>query len=209
MYLNHSEYITRSSHKSLQHLTGGTCTTELLDIDSIGPFTSTGTSFSAGRNPLIDAKHIPTRSKNDALVMAATKMLEQQDVTQFYTMTFARRLSVEAARHRFMEWIDALEWFQRRPLGWLRAEETKRSPGLGTPAIPLHFHGVLIAAPHLNIRQAEALARELAGDTQVQPYQPGGGAIPYCLKHAFEESGHYDIGGKKAFRQFVPSSQVK
>lgn len=122
-------------------------------------------------------------------------------------MTFAKRVSVEKARTRFMEWIDGLEWFQRRLLGWLRAEETKRWSGLGTPAVPLHFHGLLIAAPHLNIPQAEFLGRNLAGDTQVQPYRSGGGAIRYSLKNAFHECGDYDIGGIKAFRRFIPQSE--
>jgi len=166
-----------------------------------------GTSFSAGGDPQIDAKRTGKPTKRDELLTTATQFFESQDVTQFYTMTFATRISVEKARTRFMEWIDGLEWFQCRPLGWLRAEESKRWSGLGTPAVPLHFHGLLIAAPHLNIPQAEFLARELAGDTQVQPYRSGGGAIPYSLKHAFGDCGDYDFGGMKAFRRFVPPTE--
>jgi hypothetical protein len=82
------------------------------------------------------------------------------------------------------------------------SSESVDLPDRTMPYIPLHFHGLLIAAPNLNIAQAEALAREVAGDTQVRPYIPGGGAIGYSLKQAFKEGGDYDIGGMKAFRQF-------
>ena len=190
-----------------QHFTGTEYTAELLSGYSGIPFTLLGSSLSAGGDPQIDAKRSGTLSKRDELLTTATQFFEQQDVTQFYTMTFAKRVSVEKARSRFMEWIDGLEWFQRRPLGWLRAEESRRWSGLGTPAVPLHFHGLLIATPHLNIPQAEALARDLAGDTLVEPYRRGGGAIRYSLKNAFHESGDYDIGGMKAFRPFVPPSE--
>jgi hypothetical protein len=65
----------------------------------------------------------------------------------------------------------------------------------------------LYCAPHLNIPHAEFLGRNVAGDTQVQPYRSGDGAVLYSLKNIFHESGDYDIGSMKAFRQFVPSSE--
>jgi len=201
--MNNTDTKYKLTHDT-QHCTGNA---ELLSAHYGVPVTLLGSSLSAGGDPQIDAKRSGTPSKRDELLTTATQFFEQQDVTQFYTMTFAKRVSVEKARNRFMEWIDGLEWFQRRPLGWLRAEETKHWSGLGTPAVPLHFHGLLIAAPHLNIPQAEALARELAGDTLVEPYHSGGGAIRYSLKNAFYECGDYDIGGMKAFRPFVPPSE--
>ena len=208
MYLkmNNMNSTYRLNHDN-QHFTGTEYTAELLSAHSGVPVTLLSSSLSAGGALQSEAKPSRTPSKKDELLTTATQFFEQQDVTQFYTMTFARRVSVEKARNRFMEWIDGLEWFQRRPLGWLRAEETKRWSGLGTPAVPLHFHGLLISAPHLNILQAEALARELAGDTQVLPYRSGGGAIRYSLKNAFHECGDYDIGGIKAFRPFIPQSE--
>jgi hypothetical protein len=177
-------------------------TTKPLSDHSPIPISLLNASLSCGADLPITARQRLGHVESGDLLPAAVQFFEQQDITQFYTMTFARRTSVESARHRFRKWIDALEWFQHRPLGWLRAEETKHWPGVGTPAIPLHFHGLLIAAPNLNIAQAEALAREVAGDTQVRPYISGGGAIGYSLKQVFQEGGDYDIGGVKAFRPF-------
>jgi hypothetical protein len=140
-----------------QHSTGAEHTPERLSVYYGIPVTLLSSSLSAGGALQSEAKPSGTLSKRDELLTTAAQFFEQQDVTHVYTMTFAKRVSVEKARSRFMEWIDGLEWFQRRPLGWLRAEETKRWSGLGTPAVPLHFHGLLIAAPHLNIPQAEFL----------------------------------------------------
>ena len=201
--MNNTDTQNKLTHDT-RHLTG---TGELPSVHSGVPVTLLSSSLSAGGDPQIDAKRSGTPSRKDELLVTATQFFEQQNVTQFCTMTFAKRVSVEKARSRFMEWIDALEWFQRRPLGWLRAEESERWSGLGTPAVSLHFHGLLIAAPHLNIPQAEALARELTGDTLVEPYRSGGGAIRYSLKNAFHKCGDYDIGGMKAFRPFVPPSE--
>jgi len=102
--------------------------------------------------------------KNQQLVNGYTELLKQQDVTHYFTLTFGKPISSVGARAKYSEWIDCLEWFQRRPLGWLRAEETKRWPGAhidSHPAIPLHYHGVLIAAPNLNIPQSRALWQEM------------------------------------------------
>jgi hypothetical protein len=63
-----------------------------------------------------------------------------------------------------------------------------------------NFHGVLIKAK-INTSTARGLWHELAGDADVQPYDPNRRAIPYCLKQAFRHCGNYDLGGnKKAFR---------
>jgi hypothetical protein len=105
-----------------------------VNSDAFVPLLSS--SFSAAGDPQIDGKRKGRLSKRDELLTAAIQFFEQQDVTQFYTMTFAKRVSVETARTRFMEWIDGLEWFQRHLLGWLRAEESERWSGLGTSAVP-------------------------------------------------------------------------
>ncbi len=135
-----------------------------------------------------------------------TLFIEQQPVTHYFTLTFARAVSAALARFRFLEWIDALEWFQRRPLGWLRADERRPSrwSGCGYPAVQLHYHGVLIGAPNLNVPQAEALWRELAGDADIRKYEQHEGAVPYCLKQVFAAFGDYELGGTKAFRMFTP-----
>jgi hypothetical protein len=149
----------------------------------------------------------PTSHKHQELIDATADLLKQQDVTHYFTLTFAKPVSSWTARSKYMEWIDCLEWFQRRPLGWLRAEETMRWSGCDEAvpaAIPLHYHGLLISAPHLTIPQAKALWREIAGDADVRAYDPQGGAIPYCLKHAFHSCGDYELGGLKAFRRYVP-----
>jgi hypothetical protein len=134
------------------------------------------------------------------LINLYDELLREQNVTQFFTLTAARPVSPARLRAFFLEWIDALEWLQRRPLGWFRADETKRWSGLGKPGIPLHYHGLLIGAPHLSIRQAEFLWRDLVGDADVRRYEPHCGAVRYCLKHALSDCGDYDIGGsRKAF----------
>jgi hypothetical protein len=128
------------------------------------------------------------------LVSAASAFIESHNVTHYYTLTYPRRRSWEGRHKAFLEWIDALEWLQRRPLGWFRADEMGRFSGLGYPAIPEHHHGLLIDADHLGCRAAESLWQHF-GDARVERYEPHGGAIPYCFKHAFLHS-EWDLGGK-------------
>jgi hypothetical protein len=132
-----------------QSFTGTALSNAVLSLKSDAFGTLLSSSFSAAGDPQIDGKRKGTPSKRNELLTAATQFFEQQDVTQFYTMIFPKRVSVETARTRFMEWIDGLEWFQRRPLGWLRAEETKRWSGLGTPAVPC-TSTVSLLLPHIS-----------------------------------------------------------
>ena len=81
------------------------------------------------------------------LVNSYDEFLRQQNVTHFFTLTSARPMSRGRMRALFLEWTDALEWLQRRALGWFRADEMKRWSGLGQPAIPLHYHDLLVGAP--------------------------------------------------------------
>jgi hypothetical protein len=129
------------------------------------------------------------------LVEAASSWIETQNVTHYFTLTYPRRFSWEARHKAFSEWVDALEWRQRRPLGWIRADEMFRFSGLGFPEIPEHHHGLLFDTDHLCCRTAENIWRHF-GDGLVERYERNGGAIPYCLKHAFSHSGEWDIGGK-------------
>lgn len=141
-------------------------------------------------------------SRSD-LVTAYTEFLQQQDVTHYFTLTCARRVSAARLYQYFNEWVNTLERWQRSPMGWFRADETRRLSGFRQPEIPLHFHGVLIKAK-INTSSARGLWHELAGDADVQPYDPSRGAIPYCLKQAFHHCGNYDLGGnKKAFRPAI------
>ena len=56
-------------------------------------------------------------------------------------------------------------------------------------------HGLLVNTDHLSCRTAESLWRAF-GDARVERYERNGGAIPYCLKHAFDPCGDWDLGGK-------------
>jgi hypothetical protein len=127
-------------------------------------------------------------------ISAASEFIERQKVTHYFTLTYPRRLSWEGRRKAFLEWVDALEWLQRRPLGWFRADEMRRFSGLGLPEIPEHHHGLLVDTDHLSCRTAEGLWRTY-GDALVERYDPHGGAIPYCLKLAFHDS-EWALGGK-------------
>jgi len=138
------------------------------------------------------------------LVGAASEFVESQNVTHYFTLTYPIRRSWEGRYKAFLQWIDGLEWLQRRPLGWIRADEVCRFSGLGFPEIPEHHHGLLIDTDHLSSRTAESLWRAY-GDALVERYEPHGGAIPYCLKHAFSNCGNWDIGGK-ALRKYSGSS---
>lgn len=128
------------------------------------------------------------------LVEAASTLIESYNVTHYFTLTYRRRVSWEGRQKRFLEWMDAIEWLQRRPLGWLRADEMLRYSGCGFPEIPEHHHGLLIDTDHLSCDTAVSLWRQF-GDAHVVRYAPHGGAIPYCLKHAFCCS-EWAIGGK-------------
>ena len=118
------------------------------------------------------------------LVSEAARFIEQQNVTHYFTLTYPRRRGWEGRQKAFLQWVDAIEWLQRRPLGWLRADEMVRFSGLGFPQIPEHHHGLLISTDHLCCRTAESVWRAF-GDARVERYERFGGAVPYCLKHAF------------------------
>ena len=129
------------------------------------------------------------------LIAAASRFIETQNVTHYFTLTYPRRRGWEARHNAFLEWVDAIEWMQRRPLGWLRADECRYS-GLGFPEIPEHHHGLLVDTDHLCCRTAESLWRSRYGDARVVRYECHGGAIPYCLKRAFHGSQEWELGGK-------------
>jgi hypothetical protein len=145
--------------------------------------------------------HSPHQRRD--LLNSYDEFLRQQNVPHFFTLTSARPMSRGRMRALFLEWTDALEWLQRRALGSFRADEMKRWSGLGHPAIPLHYHGLLVGAPHLSLPQADALWREIAGDADIRPYRAHEGAIRYCLKNALWACGDYEIGGThKAFQPY-------
>lgn len=133
------------------------------------------------------------------LINAASAFIKNQNVTHYFTLTYPNRRSWEGRYKAFLEWIDAIEWMQRRPLGWFRADEVGRFSGLGVPEIPEHHHGLLIDTAHLCCRTAENLWRAY-GDALVERYRTAGGAIPYCVKHSFETT-EWDLGGK-ALRRY-------
>jgi hypothetical protein len=139
-------------------------------------------------------------SDRKKLIATFSKFIEGQNVTHFFTLTYPRRSSWQARYKAFLKWIDAIERLLARPIGWLRADEMRRFSGCGFPEIPEHHHGVLINADGLSCRTAEDLWRHY-GDAQVERYEPNGGAIQYCLKHAFHKCGDWDIGGKALRRQ--------
>jgi hypothetical protein len=141
------------------------------------------------------------------LIGAASALIEGQNVTHYFTLTYPRRRSWEGRYKAFAEWVDAIEWMQRRPLGWFRADEAGRFSGLGFPEIAEHHHGLLVDTDHLCCRTAESLWRYY-GDALVERYEPHGGAIPYCLKRAFDYSGDWMLGGK-ALRPFAGSPQMR
>jgi len=132
-------------------------------------------------------------SDRRTLVAAASAFIESYHVTHYFTLTYPRRIGCEGRHKAVATWLDGLEWLQGRPLGWFRADESRFS-GLGFPEIPEHHHGLLVDTDHLSCRTAEHLWRQF-GDALVERYEPQGGAIPYCLKHAFHNS-EWALGGK-------------
>ena len=109
------------------------------------------------------------------LVGAASAFIENQNVTHYFTLTYPRRIGWEGRHKAFLKWLDAIEWMQRRPLGWFRADESCFS-GLGFPEIPEHHHGLLVDTDHLCCKTAENLWRAF-GDARVERYEPHGGAV--------------------------------
>lgn len=139
--------------------------------------------------------------RQQELLDASVSFFSKYNVTHWFTLTYGSRTGYEQRMHHFSDWIDALEWMQRRPLGWVRADEMKRYSGCGYPAIPEHHHGFLVGADHLSPRHAENIWRSVAGDALVEKYERDGGAIPYTLKLAFHRIGDWDLGGRKGFRE--------
>jgi hypothetical protein len=91
------------------------------------------------------------------LITAASEFFDGFNVTHFSTLTHGSAIGHARRIQHFKDWIDALEWLQHRPLGWLRADEMKRYSGLGFPAIREHHHGLLFGADHLDCRHAESI----------------------------------------------------
>jgi len=140
-------------------------------------------------------------SDNRRLISTAAEFISCFNVTHYFTLTYPRRVSWEGRERRFQSWMDAIEWLQRRPLGWIRADE-RRFSGLGFPEIPWHHHGLLVDTDHLCSRTAESIWRSFVGDARVQRFERNGGAIPYSLKLAFSSSGDWSIGGKVLKKKF-------
>lgn len=139
------------------------------------------------------------RSRIDELINTATRMLLKYPATHYFTLTYYSQNSSGRRQAALLEWLDALEWLQRRPLAYLTADE--ESPdywsGLGMPGTPYHHHGVLFGAYHLSPRCAEELWHKSFGDALVQRFEPGRRAIPYVLKQAFLRSnGEWGLGGR-------------
>jgi len=145
-------------------------------------------------NGTIGRKDNGMLARKTLLVEAASAFIESQSVTHYFTLTYPRQTSWEIRHAAFKEWIDAIEWMQKRHLGWFRADEVRRISGLGYPETSEHHHGLLVGTPHLCCRTAESVWRAF-GNARVERYESHGGAIPYCLKHAFQDS-HWDLGGK-------------
>jgi len=129
------------------------------------------------------------------LVNEFGRFAESLQPTHYFTLTYARRRGWEARHNAFKAWLDGIEWLQRSPIGWIRADEMFRYSGLGMPEIPEHHHGLLIGTRHLDGNTAESLWRSF-GDARVLPYEPHGGAAQYCVKHALYEGQDWDLGGK-------------
>lgn len=130
----------------------------------------------------------------NTLITELARFAESLRPTHYFTLTYATRRSLEARHNALKVWLDAIEWLQRRPLGWIRADEVRFS-GLGMPEIPEHHHGLLIGTHHLDCRTAESLWRSF-GDARVLRYEPHGGAAEYCMKHALHKGQDWDLGGK-------------
>jgi hypothetical protein len=128
------------------------------------------------------------------LVLSVSEFIETFHVTHYFTLTYPRRRGWEGRHKAVATWLDGLEWMQGRPLGWFRADESRFS-GLGFPEIPEHHHGLLVDTDHLCSKTAENIWRHF-GDARVERYEAHGGAVPYCLKHAFHDCGDWAIGGK-------------
>lgn len=128
------------------------------------------------------------------LIDELDSFIERLNITHYFTLTYARRLGWEGRYKAFHAWLNLIERQQRRPLGWLRADE-RRFSGLGFPEIPEHHHGLLIDTGGLVCKDAENLWRAKYGDARVEPYRRNGGAVRYCLKHALYD-GQWDLGGK-------------
>lgn len=134
---------------------------------------------------------------------SASQFFARFNVTHYFTLTYAGCWGEERRLWAFGEWIDAIEWLQRRNLGWLRADEMRRCrhSGLGLPEIAPHHHGLLFDTENLSCEDTEGIWRSFAGDARVERYRPGGGALEYSLKLAFHESSDWQIGGKSLTRR--------
>ena len=126
-----------------------TSTACLLSHRSDVVVTILGLFLSAGGDPQIDAKRSETPSKRDELLTTATQFFEQQDVTQFFTMTFAKRVLVEKARTRFMEWIDGLNGSS--VVLWVGSERKRQSVGpVSVLLLFLYTFTVCLLPPHIS-----------------------------------------------------------
>ena len=96
------------------------------------------------------------------LIAETSRFIESYNVTHYFTLTYPAPRSWEGRHKAFAAWIDGIEWLQRRPLGWFRADEMYRYSGLGSPAIPEHHHGLLVDTDHLSFALRKASGASLA-----------------------------------------------
>lgn len=136
------------------------------------------------RTAFADRKDRTLPAAPSDLVITMSDWLEQFPISHYFTLTYRCRRGQAAREAAFKDWIDAIEFLQRRPLSWLRSDEMTRYSGCGFPAVAEHHHGVLVSVRLVTCTTMRGLWDEF-GDSQILPYRKGGGALPYTLKQAF------------------------
>lgn len=136
------------------------------------------------------------KAADQRTVREAGDFIRQFDWSWWCTLTFKRRPAWERADSAFRCWMNKLNRktfgrnYWRRPgqgLRWLRGVELQQRDAI-------HFHVLVAGDPNIHREEAVKLWKRLAGDAQIDVYDPTLGAAYYIVKE-YATEGNLDLGG--------------
>lgn len=127
---------------------------------------------------------------------AASAFVKQYDWNWWCTLTFKHPPTWESANSTFRKWLNKLNrktfgnnYFKRPSEGlrWLRGVELQQRDAI-------HFHALVAGDPKPHREEAVQLWEGMAGDAQINVYDPTLGAAYYIVKK-YAADGNLDLGG--------------
>jgi len=133
----------------------------------------------------------------DPLTQAAVSLIQQSDWNWWCSLTFTRAPAIERAESAFHCWMNTLNRstfgrnYYKRPgegLRWIRGTERQHQRDA------IHFHALIGGNPSSPISDASKIWSKLAGNAQIEVYDPSRKAAAYLVKE-YATTGNLDLGG--------------